>query len=306
MTTELEKMKELLTSDKIDELIVMLSKYLRKSNVLTYVNHPRMTELSQQAKYYGDCVDIIYRLLDGHPQEIRIKNAVKHDASRNPWQCPTKSRTRTVNLEECYALVIEAQERLTFEADSSEWWSCTTSVHDPMVFFISPVPKNRLFATAVGFQIGTATQYHQVYKWTWYSEFDREPLDNLTFTYPEMKEFIDNIESIIDIKTLNTYLSYVTALANCTMHSIIIPSTKPIVVAIYRNFDFKPDPSLVPAEILQMEEGKIANQMGIIRCQTCHVSKNLKLCGGCKKVKYCSVKCQKIDRENHKLNCSHK
>jgi len=39
------------------------------------------------------------------------------------------------------------------------------------------------------------------------------------------------------------------------------------------------------------------------KCETCNTTVGLKLCGSCKLVPYCSVKCQKQNREEHKQFC---
>ena len=38
-------------------------------------------------------------------------------------------------------------------------------------------------------------------------------------------------------------------------------------------------------------------------CNYCAIINNLKMCAGCKKVYYCSVKCQKLDWTKHKVIC---
>ena len=38
-------------------------------------------------------------------------------------------------------------------------------------------------------------------------------------------------------------------------------------------------------------------------CANCKKKENLKRCGGCKKVYYCSIECQKLDRQHHRQNC---
>jgi hypothetical protein len=38
-------------------------------------------------------------------------------------------------------------------------------------------------------------------------------------------------------------------------------------------------------------------------CQKCGKTDNIKMCGRCRNVFYCSVKCQRSDWKNHKINC---
>lgn len=60
------------------------------------------------------------------------------------------------------------------------------------------------------------------------------------------------------------------------------------------------DCKLIVIDFLESEEGQ-SNQF----CSKCEqMAEKLKLCGACRSVLYCSVKCQKSDWSIHKLVCS--
>jgi hypothetical protein len=152
-----------------------------------------------------------------------------------------------------------------------------------------------------------------------YEEFLRRTGEDTQFFKDFAEEFgTDNVLDICDQSELlsSMYFSGIVAQLLCDSHAdLFVPEDVTVIFDLLTRYQ-----SIIPGRPIDCEQFNVYHSLRLLSsiktvsnieavieklCNNClaKFDRKLELCGGCKKVRYCSRECQREDWRNHKSKC---